>query len=92
MKKIDLTIDESKALENFASSGHQAYPVLKKMFKHYQEDLGSVKNIDNKGNMGLQALARQNALEIVEEIAEKIFVDSPPVRREGGEKKIPQYR
>lgn len=90
--KIILQPDESKALENFAASGHQAYPVMKKIFKYYMDDLESVLNIDPKGNMGLQALARQEAYNTLADIEVEIFPDSsPPVRREPG-KKISQYR
>lgn len=95
IEKIKLNDDESSALENFARSGQQAYPVLKKIFKHYIGDLESVRNIDSKGNMGLQALARQNALESLEEIEEQIFPDVAPARRKpepGDRPPISQYR
>lgn len=91
--KIILQPDESKALENFATSGHQAYPVLKRIFKHYMDDLESVLNIDPKGNMGLQALARQEAHKTLADISEEIFPDiSPPRRKDEPGKKISQYR
>lgn len=91
--KIILEPNESSAIANFAASGHQAYPVLKKIFKYYQDELESVRNIDPKGNMGLQSLARQEALKILDDISNEIFPDiSPPRRKEEPGKKISQYR
>ncbi len=96
--KIQLDQNEVNALEQLAGSGMNAYGVLKKIFKHYISDLESVRNIDPKGNMGLQTLARQEALKTVEEIAELLFPDAavarsrtqPPTGPQG--KPLSQYR
>lgn len=95
--KIELNDEEVESLRNFATSGHQAYPVLKKIFKHYLDKLESVRTIDSKGNMGLQALAQQKALETVEGMAESIFREVQPRIPRGQKldsegKPISQYR
>ena len=98
MKTINLTKDDSDAIQHFQLSGQKAYSVFKKVFEHYKNDLGSVLNIDKKGNMGLQALARQEALVILNEIADIIFPDEEVAKKRAAidedQKKpfIPPYR
>jgi len=91
--KINLDENEQNALATFNNSGQNAIQVMKKIFTFYIEDLESVKNIDPKGNMGLQSLARQEALKIVEEMRDIIFPDlAGPAQRVPAEQKISQYR
>lgn len=97
MKRIELEQDEVDALENLVNSGSTGVAVLKKIIKLHIEELESVRNIDPKGNMGLQTLARQNALEIVEDIAKMMFPDAGMVRSrtfqpQGASQPISPYR
>lgn len=71
--KINLDENDSGALANLEASGAKGVDVLKKVFQFYMEDLMSINNIDPKGNMGLQALARQEAYGTLCEIAEIVF-------------------
>ena len=94
MKKIT-DPNELDALANLASSGQKGYGVLKKIFKENIEELSSIMNIDSKGNMGLQALARQHAVEILLGIAENIFPDEKEnisSLKKTGDKPISQWR
>ena len=92
--KINLDRNEQDALAQFSSSGMNAVGVMKKIFKFYIEDLRNIENIDPKGNMGLQALSRQEAHRTVKEVEALIFPDTVQKNSEPlpGEKKISQYR
>lgn len=73
MKRMNLDQNEINALEQFEASGMNAVAVIKKIFNFHIAELDSIKNIDPKGNMGLQSLANQNALEAVEGIRDTVF-------------------
>lgn len=64
--------DEEATLTRFAESGSKELTLVKNILSYYIEDLGNIMNIDPKGNMGLQSLARQEAFGVVSSIA-KLF-------------------
>lgn len=68
--------------------------VIEKVFKEGITDLKDINNVDPKGNMGLQTLARQEAVKILVEIAEMIFPDQEKLKTSAGpqEKKISKWR
>jgi len=91
--KIDLDENKSNAIAKLMAVGGAGVEALKELFQAAEAELNSVKNIDPKGNMGLQALAAQRALEAVLEVRENVFPDS--VRTEmvnGQERKVSQWR
>lgn len=100
MKKITLDENEAADLANVAQSGAKGYGVMKKIFQSHMAELTSVMNIDPKGNIGLQTLARQHAYETISEMAEMFFPEDAEAIRgarkagaEGtGDKKISQWR
>lgn len=73
MKRINLDQGEETSLEQFVGSGANYVKVIEKIFTFYLEDLKNIQNIDPKGNMGLQTLARQEAFGNLEEIRNIIF-------------------
>ena len=91
--KIDLDENKINAIANLMKVGGAGVEALTELFQKAEAELDSVKNIDPKGNMGLQALAAQRALDTVVEIRSYIFPDSVRVERVNGEeKKISQWR
>lgn len=99
MKKILLDANEVQALQQFEASGMNAVKVIKKIFDLATADLQNIENIDPKGNMGLQALARQEAVAWVRELGGLVFGRSVENSRkpdripEGGPAKPPsQWR
>lgn len=100
MKKINLDESESEALANLAASGVNGYDVMKKIIQFYMRDLASILNVDPKGNIGLQTLARQHSYETISEIAETLFPEDAQAIRgarnlagtETGDKKISPWR
>ena len=78
------------------TSGNNAVAVLKKIFKHYIAQLESVRDIDPKGNVGLQTCSRQNALETIEEMELVIFPDvvvsRPRIQQPSGDQPMSKYR
>lgn len=71
--KINIDQNESNALEAFASSGANYVKVIEKVFKFAIDDLKDITQIDPKGNMGLQALSRQEAVTHLIAIRDVIF-------------------
>jgi hypothetical protein len=76
MKKIQIDPAEQATLDSLLGSGAPGLALMRRIFDHYVDDLGDVRNIDPKGNVGLQTVARQEALNILEEIRGTIFTDS----------------
>lgn len=91
MKKINLEQEDSLILERFAKSNSSDVKVIKKIFDFYINDLRDVRNIDPKGNMGLQALGAQLALTNLDEIRDLIF-GTPSSDTAEGKPTISQYR
>jgi len=83
MKKINLDKNEEDALGALILQGGNSVAVLKKIFTLAIEDLKDITNVDSKGNMGLQTLARQLAVEkmiivrdlIFQEVQTKPFIE-----------------
>lgn len=73
--KINLTPDQQNALQNFEQNHPAVATLVKAVLKHHISELCDVRNIDAKGNMGLQALASQKATEQLVSIFEIIFPD-----------------
>lgn len=91
--KINLDEDKSNAIARLMQVGGAGVEALKELFQAAEAELNSVKNIDPKGNMGLQALASQKALETVVEIRANLFPDSVRIEKVNGEeKRISQWR
>ena len=79
MKKIELEDDELAALEGLVRQGGTGIYAVKRIFAVAIENLGDIRNIDPKGNMGLQALAAQNACKMLEEVRDTIINARAPV-------------
>lgn len=71
--KIDLEQQELNALATLGTRGGADVEALKKVFRAAEAELRDVMNIDPKGNMGLQSLASQRAVEMLWEIGDVIF-------------------
>ena len=87
--KINLDQNEIDALEKFETSGMNAVAVIKKILDTSISYMGSIENIDPKGNMGLQTLANQNAVKELKDIRDAIFQSMAKINRkpELGDKK-----
>lgn len=82
-------IDAIQALVSQKSTGVLAF---KKVLEYHMNDLLDIRNIDPKGNMGLQTLAAQLAYQSISEIFESIFlIDAPSKKQDKGDK-ISQWR
>lgn len=71
--KIDLDEKEFNALAALGQRGGADVEALRKLFRAAENELRDVMNIDPKGNMGLQSLASQRAVEMLREIVVMIF-------------------
>lgn len=74
--KINLDENKSNALGKLMAVGGAGVEALKELFQAAEAELRDVSNIDPKGNMGLQTLAAQKALEAVKEIRSHVFLDT----------------
>lgn len=92
--KIDLGPEKTNAIAKLMAVGGAGVEALRELFQAAEAELRDVGNIDPKGNMGLQALAAQRALEAVQSIQEHVFPDT--AARTGGVKvekaPVSQYR
>lgn len=64
--------EDGAALDQLWRSGMPGIDVTKRVITENLLDLIDVRNIDPKGNMGLQALARQEAAKKLQEIFEQL--------------------
>lgn len=85
--KIILEENEENVLASLQNSAMPGFKVVEKIFKLNMEDLESIENIDPKGNMGLQTLARQEALKTLKDIYQKVFGSTVKTVGVSGEKK-----
>lgn len=90
--KINLDQNESDALEQFEKSGANSVAVIRKIFEAGIDELKDVENIDPKGNMGLQSLARQEAVKIVRGLRDIIFPELAKKETKPGEPKKNPWR
>lgn len=84
MKELTFKTEEKVALKRLIGTPEAA--VVNKIFEYYIDDLSNVRSIDPSGNMGLQALAAQRAIEYLEKIQKEIFrteEDTPPLTQQG---------
>ena len=73
--------------------GGAGVEALKELLLAAEAELRDVGNIDPKGNMGLQALAAQKAVETLQEIRSHVFPDTVRgTEKKTGEKAISQFR
>lgn len=91
--KINLDQEKSNAIAKLMAVGGAGVEALKELLLAAEAELDSVSNIDPKGNMGLQALAAQKAVETLQEIRSHVF---PETMNKGvgarTEKPISQFR
>lgn len=91
--KINLSPEQQNALNSFEKTQPVVATLLKAVVKHHIAELCDVRNIDAKGNMGLQALAAQKSVEQLVSIFEIFFPDiAAEVKLGPAGKKISQYR
>lgn len=91
--KINLDEGKSNAIARLIAVGGAGVDALKELLISAEAELDSVSNIDPKGNMGLQALAAQKAVEILLEVRSHIFPESVKLKKVGTEeKKISAWR
>lgn len=74
--KIDLDIEKQNAIAKLMAVGGAGVEALKELFQAAEAGLRDVGNIDPKGNMGLQALAAQRALESLQAVKEHVFPET----------------
>lgn len=74
--KIELDEKEINTLAAFSSKGGADVDALKKLFRLGEADLIDIRNIDPKGNVGLQTCARQEAQKILAQIKQIVFPES----------------
>lgn len=89
--KIELDEQKQNALVALVTSGGAGVEALKDLFMAAELELRDVLRIDNKGNMGLQSLARQEAVEMLLQIKDVIFPGDTP-REKGTGSKISPWR
>lgn len=87
-KVLELTDSERSALNDLLKQDREAVRAIKKIFEFYADDLNSVLNIDDKGNMGLQALSRQYSLRFLQDVFGELF----PVKLSNVSKKANQWQ
>lgn len=94
MKKINLTPEQVNALEQHSNSGANGVKIIKAILTFYIEDLINIDNIDPKGNMGLQTLARQEAKKTLVEVRDLIFPELSEDMKKAtpGAEKMSQWR
>lgn len=78
MKKIQIDPTELQQLHAMIAAAAPGIKVLRKILDHYINELRDVRNIDDKGNMGLQAKAAQEALAVLDEFRDEVFPSSKP--------------
>lgn len=91
--KINLDQEKSNAIAKLMAVGGAGVEALKELLLSAEAELRDVGNIDPKGNMGLQALAAQKAVETLQEIRSHVFPET--VNKATGvrvEKPISQFR
>lgn len=88
-EKIKLNDSDIEIIDAFIKSKHPAVAAIEKILNYHIEQSRDVRNIDRKGNMGLQALAMQNVQRVLENILFDLF---PTLDFEKPTKKIGQFR
>lgn len=78
MKKINLPDAHRQALLMWGQSGGSGVSAVKELFALSIEDLSDISNIDSKGNVGLQTIAAQKAVEYLREMYGIMFPIGAP--------------
>ncbi len=78
MKRSNIDATEKQNLESLIATNAPGVQVLKKILKHYMNELQDVRHIDPKGNVGLQTVSAQRALEILAEFEQEVFFAHVP--------------
>ena len=79
--KIDLGPDKENALQRLVAVGGAGVEALRELFALAEAELRDVMNINPQGNMGLQSLASQKAVEALTEVRDHIFPELSAARR-----------
>lgn len=87
--KIELDEQKSNALAGLVAAGGAGVEALKEIFTAAELELRDVLKIDKKGNMGLQSLARQEAVEMLLQIRDVVFPSDTPRAKGEGSKMSP---
>lgn len=90
--KIELTPEDENAIATLVATKGAGVEALKRLFSAGIADLRDVMTLDPKGNLGLQSLAAQRAVSVVEAIQAKIFPDMGYTVPGTGKKGISQFR
>lgn len=77
---------ERKTLESFVAQRGAGVELIKEIIEFHLSDLIDIRNIDPKGNVGLQTCSRQIAYDTLEQIFSVIFSDAQPEPKEVSEK------
>ncbi len=72
-EKLVLSAEEQEMISSLIKQKSAGVQVIEKVIKYYLEQLRDIRNIDSKGNMGLQTLANQNAHELLLDIFNEMF-------------------
>lgn len=91
-EKLNLAQDDIDAIQALVSQKSLGVVALKKVVEYYMNDLLDIRNIDPKGNMGLQTLAAQRAHETLSSIFGDIYLIEPGSPKAGAGEKISQWR
>ena len=70
---LELTPSERAAVDDFFKQDREAARAIRKVIEFHADQLNSVMNIDDKGNMGLQALSRQYSLKFLQDVFSELF-------------------
>lgn len=92
MKKNDLDENQIMLLAQFVKTGGAEVKLIHVILKKEIRELRDVLNIDPRGNMGLQALARQEAVKVLENVFDIIFPELLEKKFQDNSKKINPYR
>lgn len=84
--KIDLDQKKADTLAAMVKGGGAGVEALSDLFAAAESELRDVLKIDPKGNMGLQTLARQHAVDMLLEVRDVIFTGVLPQDRPKDEK------
>lgn len=92
--KIELDEVKTNAIKAMVTAGGAGVEALRDLFTAAEAELRDVMNIDPKGNMGLQSLASQRAVETIRELFSHVFPDQRSSRSGNGSKeaRIGMYR
>lgn len=90
--KIHLDEEKSNAIAKLMAVGGAGVEALKELLQAAEAELRDVSNIDPKGNMGLQALAAQRAVEALQELRGHIFPGTNVTGSGERKKPVSQFR